>query len=104
MSPAAFRMRLMSARRSLRKALQRSSQHPRHEFPGRRVELRVSQEHVTAVVLDTGELAARQRRVFAGGLTFTARSIRPSSSGSAPDAGGLIRSRSRSDPSLAMTG
>ena len=33
MSPAAFRMRLMRARRSLRKAQQRSSQHPRHEFP-----------------------------------------------------------------------
>jgi len=39
-------------------------------FAGRRVELRVSQEHVTAVVLDTGELAARHRRVFAGGLTI----------------------------------
>jgi transposase len=40
-------------------------------FVGRRVELRVSQEHVTAVVLDTGEVACRHRRVFAGGLTFT---------------------------------
>lgn len=40
-------------------------------FAGRRVEARVSQEHVTAVVLDTGELACRHRRVFAGGLTFT---------------------------------
>jgi transposase len=40
-------------------------------FAGRRVEVRVSQEHVTAVVLDTGELACRHRRVFAGGLTFT---------------------------------
>jgi hypothetical protein len=39
-------------------------------FAGRRVELRVSQTHVTAVVLDTGELAARHRRVFAGGLTI----------------------------------
>jgi transposase len=38
-------------------------------FAGRRVEVRVSQEHVTAIVLDTGELAARHRRVFAGGLT-----------------------------------
>jgi hypothetical protein len=38
---------------------------------GRRVELRVSQQHITAVVLDTGELAARHRRVFAGGMTFT---------------------------------
>ena len=40
-------------------------------FAGRRVELRVSQSHVTAVVLDTGELACRHRRVFAGGLTIT---------------------------------
>jgi transposase len=40
-------------------------------FVGRRVELRVSQTHVTGVVLDTGELAARHRRVFAGGLTLT---------------------------------
>jgi hypothetical protein len=40
-------------------------------FAGRRVELRVSQSEVTAVVLDTGELACRHRRVFAGGLTFT---------------------------------
>lgn len=40
-------------------------------FAGRRVEVRVSQTHLTAVVLDTGELACRHRRVFAGGLTFT---------------------------------
>jgi hypothetical protein len=40
-------------------------------FAGRRVELRVSQTEVTAAVLDTGELACRHRRVFAGGLTFT---------------------------------
>jgi hypothetical protein len=40
-------------------------------FAGRRVELRVSQAEVMATVLDTGELAARHRRVFAGGLTFT---------------------------------
>jgi transposase len=41
------------------------------EFAGRRVEVRVSQSEITAVVLDTGELAARHRRVFAGGLTLT---------------------------------
>ena len=41
------------------------------QFAGRRVELRVSQTEVTAGVLDTGELAARHRRSFAGGLTFT---------------------------------
>jgi len=40
-------------------------------FAGRRVEVRVSQELVTATALDTGELACRHRRVFAGGLTFT---------------------------------
>jgi transposase len=40
-------------------------------FAGRRVEVRVSQTEVTAVVLDTGELAAQHRRVFAGGLTVT---------------------------------
>jgi hypothetical protein len=38
---------------------------------GRRVELRASQAELIAVSLDTGELAARHRRVFAGGLTFT---------------------------------
>ena len=40
-------------------------------FAGRRVELRVSQAEITAIVLDTGELACRHRRSFAGGLTFT---------------------------------
>jgi hypothetical protein len=40
-------------------------------FAGRRVELRVSQTDVTASVLDTGELACRHRRQFAGGLTVT---------------------------------
>ncbi len=39
---------------------------------GERVELRVSQREVLAVVLATGELCARHRRVFAGGLTLTA--------------------------------
>ncbi len=38
---------------------------------GRRVEVRASQREISAVALDTGELAARHRRVFAGGLTFT---------------------------------
>jgi hypothetical protein len=40
-------------------------------FAGRRVEVRVSQTEVIAAVLDTGELACRHRRVFAGHLTFT---------------------------------
>ena len=40
-------------------------------FAGRRVEVRVCQSEVSAIVLDTGELACRHRRSFAGGLTFT---------------------------------
>ena len=40
---------------------------------GRRVEVRVSQRQITAAALDTGVLAARHRRVFAGGLTITDR-------------------------------
>jgi hypothetical protein len=40
-------------------------------FAGRRIEVRVSQAEVIAAVLDTGELACRHRRAFAGGLTFT---------------------------------
>jgi transposase len=38
---------------------------------GRRVELRVTQREVVAVALDTGELAARHRRVFAAGQELT---------------------------------
>ncbi len=38
---------------------------------GRRVEVRVSQAEVTALALDTGELAGSHARVFAGGQTFT---------------------------------
>jgi len=37
----------------------------------RRVEVRVSQAEIRALALDTGELAARHARVFAGGLAFT---------------------------------
>ncbi len=40
-------------------------------FAGRRVDVRVSQTEVTAAVLDTGELACRHRRSFAGALTIT---------------------------------
>jgi len=40
-------------------------------FAGRRVELRVSQTEIVAVALDTGELACRHQRVFAGGLALT---------------------------------
>jgi transposase len=38
---------------------------------GRRVEVRVSQREVIAAALDTGELAARHRRVFAAGQELT---------------------------------
>ena len=38
---------------------------------GRRVEVRVSQAEITAIALDTNELAARHQRVFAGGLALT---------------------------------
>ena len=38
---------------------------------GRRVEARVSQSDITAVALDSGELACRHRRRFARHLTFT---------------------------------
>ena len=39
-------------------------------FAGRRVEVRVSQTEITATVLDTGELAARHKRIFAGFQTI----------------------------------
>ncbi|MBA2763501.1 MAG: IS21 family transposase [Thermoleophilaceae bacterium] len=38
---------------------------------GRRVEVSAGQSEISAIALDSGELAARHRRVFAGGLTFT---------------------------------
>ena len=38
---------------------------------GRRVEVRVGQEEITATALDTGELACRHRRSFARHLTIT---------------------------------
>jgi len=38
---------------------------------GRRVEVRASQSEIRAVALDSGELACRHRRAFAGGLCFT---------------------------------
>ena len=41
-------------------------------FAGRRVEVRVSQREVTAVVLDTGELACRHTRSLARHRTITA--------------------------------
>lgn len=40
-------------------------------FVGRRVEVRVTQRELLAAALDSGELAARHQRVFAGGQCFT---------------------------------
>jgi hypothetical protein len=39
-------------------------------FAGRRVEVRISQTEIRATVLDTGELAARHARIFAGHQTI----------------------------------
>jgi hypothetical protein len=39
-------------------------------FAGRRIEVRVSQREITAMVLDTGELAAQHIRIFAGFQTI----------------------------------
>ncbi len=41
-------------------------------FVGRRVEVRVDQQQILAVVLDTGEVAASHQRVFAKHRTITA--------------------------------
>ncbi len=38
---------------------------------GRRVEIQATQTEIAALALDTGEIACRHRRSFAGGLTFT---------------------------------
>jgi hypothetical protein len=78
MRPLPTRMPDLDRRRVLRVAAQPFVRIDRNDysidpqFAGRRVEVRVSQTEITAVVLDTGELAARHRRVFAGGLTITA--------------------------------
>jgi hypothetical protein len=49
-------------------------------FAGRHVEVRVTQREITAIVLDTGELAARHTRIFAGFQTMIDPRIRASSS------------------------
>ena len=41
------------------------------QLAGRRVEVCASQREITAAALDTGEVACRHRRSFAGGLVFT---------------------------------
>ena len=72
-------------------------------FAGRRVEVRVSQTEITAVVLDTGELAARHRRVFAGGLTITDPAHQTQLERQRDGAASATRSRSRSGRCPAMT-
>ena len=42
------------------------------ELVGRRVEVRAGQREITAVALDTGELACRHQRCFAKNRTITA--------------------------------
>jgi transposase len=73
------------------------------ELVGRRVEVRVDQQTVTAVALDTGELACRHDRVFARHRTVTAleharklRSGRP-----APEATVEVRPLTRYDALIA---
>ena len=65
-------------------------------FAGRRVEVHVSQTQVTAAVLDTGELACRHRRSFAGGLTITDPEHQTELERSGPGAASATRSMSRS--------
>jgi Mu transposase-like protein len=72
-------------------------------FAGRRVEVGVSQREVTAVVLDTGEIACCHRRTFASGLTLTDPAHQTELERSARGAASAPRSRSRSGRSPAMT-
>ena len=72
-------------------------------FAGRRVEVRVSQTEITAVVLDTGELAARHRRAFAGGLTITDPAHQTELERQRSGAASGTRSKSRSGRCRAMT-
>jgi hypothetical protein len=68
---------------------------------GQRVELRVSQREVIAVALDTGELAASHRRVFAAGqeITDPATGRRSSACGLSAIAAGRWRARTSSSAS-----
>ena len=59
---------------------------------GRRVEVRVSQSDITAVTLDTGDLAGRHRRRFARHRTFTDRATTPRSMSCAASAAGATTS------------
>ena len=69
-------------------------------FAGRHVGIRVSQTEITAVVLDSRELAARHRRVA---NQWSTQRIRTSWSVDAMSAANATRSTSRSDPWLATT-
>jgi len=72
-------------------------------FAGSRVELRVGQRQITAIALDTGELAARHARCFARHLTFTDPAISHSSSACAASDVTAQGSRSSCVPWPAMT-
>lgn len=72
-------------------------------FAGRRVEVRVSQREITATVLDTGELAARHTRIFAGFQTIVDPRIRASSRTSASAAANDTKSMCSSVPCPSMT-
>src|SRR5690606_41818534 len=62
---------------------------------GRRVEIRAGQRAIVAVSLDSGEIVAKHRRVFASGLTFTDPAHqRP------PDEPRGERKRERSEPEV----
>jgi hypothetical protein len=58
--------------RAARRSFDRNDYSLDPRLVGERVEVRVSQRERVAVALRTGELCARHRRVFAGGLTLTA--------------------------------
>ncbi len=72
-------------------------------FAGRRVEVRGSQAEITATVLDTGELAARHNRIFAGSRRSSTRPTRASSRASERAAANDMRSMCSSVPCPSMT-
>jgi hypothetical protein len=67
---------------------------------GRRVEVRVSQRHITAVALDTGELACSHERSFAKNRTITplehARALRERHEEDSHDSDGEVLVEQRS--------
>ena len=72
------------------------------DFVGRRVEIRASNSEVLAIVLDTGELACRHPRSFAG-IARSPRSSTPGRSSAAAAPTQIESQRCRSAPSIATT-